>query len=262
MKIVTVKIKDLKTNLFVRKTLNQDHALFLAELILNGIKLDPIKITPEYEIIDGRHRIEAYELNNISEIEAEVVDIHNETELIAAAFKANLGGSLPPTQQDTEHTIMLLLERGEAKKRIGELLCLPHGMARRYINEVQSKVSRAKLLRAKEAVTDGGLTVAKAAEIHGVEHESLKKELSGRRKSAVGGIAEIQRNLTKTHTSLSHKNGALIRNLLEKYEEHDVTERQVRNIFAHIDQLQKRAAHAVNDWKNRFDAMTKAAKKA
>lgn len=253
-KIETVALKDLQMNLFVRQVLNQDHALFLAELIENGVELPPIRITRERVVIDGRHRIEAYELNNRVEIKAEVEEVGTENELIAEAYKANIGGSLPPTPQDTEHTIMLLLERGEAMKRIGELLGLPAGMARKYINSVKSKTSRQKLMRATTAITDGGLTIAKAAEQYDVDPDKLKEILSGHRRKHKQGVAEIQRGLTSSHKSLSMKNAALIRRLLEKYEDGDVTEGHVNDIFVHIEQLQKRAARAVSDWKKRFDA--------
>jgi len=256
-----VALKDLQTNLFVRKALNQDHALYLAELIENGVKLPPIKITRERVVIDGRHRVEAYDLNKIEEIECEIVDIHDETELIAEAYKANVGGPLPPTPQDTEHTVMMLLERGESKKRIGELLGLPAGMARRYITDVQSRMTRAKMQRAGAAVTEGGLTVSKAAEQYDVDVEKLKEFLSGHRRKSKG-IVEIQRGLTKTHKSLSQKNAALIRSLLDKFEDGDVTEKQVRDIFAHIEHLQKRSARGVADWKKRFDAVNGKAAKA
>ncbi len=260
IKTETVALKDLQLNLFVRQALNQDHALFLAELVENGVTLPPIKITRERVVIDGRHRVEAHELNNRTEIMCEVVDVENETDLIAEAYKANIGGSLPPTPQDTEHTIMLLLDRGEAMKRIGELLGLPAGMARKYINSVKSKTSRQKLMKAAAAITDGGLTVAKAAEQYEVEPEKLKEILSGHKRKHKQGVSEIQRGLTKTHKSLSQKNAALIRSLLDKYEDGDVTERQVREIFSHIEQLQKRANRSVSDWKKRFDSANGKAK--
>ena len=256
-KTIMVPIRDLKINTYVRQALNQDHAIYLGELLENGVKLEPIKITAGLEVIDGRHRIEAHELNSKSEIEAEIVNVASATEIITLAYKANVGGALPPSQQDTEHTIMLLLGRGEPKKRIGELLGLPAGMARRYIGIVESKSARAKLLRAAAAITDGGLTVAKSAEQYGVEPEKLREMLSGqRRKHKQQGIAEVQRGLTRTYKSLSSKNAALIRGLLEKYEDGDVTARQVIDIFEHIEQLQKRAVRSISDWKKRFDAVS------
>lgn len=251
---ITVAIKDLKRNLFVRGALNQDHALYLAELIAAGVKLDPILVTNELVVVDGRHRIEAYELNIKTTVEAVIVSLATESELIGAAYRANTGGSLPPTIEDTEHTIEQLIENGETIKRIAELLGFPASMARKYVNTVKSKVARQKLMNAVAAVTDGGLTVAKAVEQYGVDAERLKEMMSGHRRKQKQGVAEMQRILTKTHKSLSLKNAALIRSLLEKLEDGDVSPRQVREIFAHIERLQKQSARAVVEWKRRFTA--------
>ena len=258
MKVRTeiVPIETIKVNLFVRTGLNENHAYFLAELMENGIKLPPIKVTRDGVIIDGRHRYEAHGLNLKKEIEVEYVDVENEIELISQAYKANMGGSLPPSPQDTEHTIMLLLERGENRKHIAELLGLPLGMARRFVGEVQSKMARTKLLRAVSAVTDGGLTVAKAAEQYGVDPEKLREVLSGRRRKHKQGIADMQRQLTSTYKSLAAKNSSTLRRILEKFEDGDVTEKQMRDIFGHYKALQHKADCVIADWEKRFEAQS------
>ncbi len=249
-----VKIADLKLNLFVRHSLNQDHVLYLAELLQNGKKLTPIKITADNTVIDGRHRVEAHELNDLTEIDAELIAITSKSDMIAAAYKANTGGPLPPTQADTELTVMNLLECGESKKHIAELLGLPAGMARRYVTEVQSRLMRAKVQRAMDMVTGGSVTIAKAAEAQGIPVEKLKEAMSGRRKKK-NGVTEIQRTLTTLYRSIGIKNAATMRTLIEKYEDGDVTEREVRDIIAHVDDLQKKSSRSVNDWKRRFDAI-------
>src|SRR6185295_7795657 len=96
-----------------------------------------IKITNDNIVVDGRHRIEAHELNNLADIRCEVIEAGDETALIVMAYKENVGGSLPPTPDDTEHTVMLLLEHGEAMKDIATLLRLPPGMARKYVTQVK-----------------------------------------------------------------------------------------------------------------------------
>lgn len=254
-----VKVSDLQKNLFVRMELNQDHVLYLAGLIEHGRQMrDPIEVTDRDGtsniIVEGRHRFEAYVVNNVTEVKVKVLEFENEAEMIAYAYKANTGGSLPPTSQDTEHTIMLLLEHGETTKRIGELLGLPAGLARKFISQVKSKVSRQKLLSAAAAVTDGGLTVARAAEQYEVDPEALKKMLSGHRRKHKMGIAEVQRGLTTSFKSLSSRNAALLRSIIVKHEEGDVTKQQVCAIFDHIEQLQGKSAYAVSERRKRFDA--------
>ncbi|MDD4467030.1 MAG: hypothetical protein PHQ08_01085, partial [Candidatus Pacebacteria bacterium] len=94
-----------------------------------------------------------------------------------------------------------------------------------------------------------------AAEKYNVEPEKVKEVLFGRKKKLKVGIPEIQGNLTKSHKSLSQKNASLMRSILEKYEDGDITESQAREIFVHIEQLQKRASRAIADWKKRFEAL-------
>ncbi|HNP75515.1 MAG TPA: ParB N-terminal domain-containing protein, partial [bacterium] len=84
-------ISDLNKNLFVRQELDQNHVLYLAELIEAGVVLNPIEITPDMAVIDGRHRIEAAELNSQVEIKARIVSISDESELVARAYRANVG---------------------------------------------------------------------------------------------------------------------------------------------------------------------------
>jgi hypothetical protein len=259
-KIVTIPIKNLKVNLFVRQGLDQNRVIFLGELLEGGTELPPIKITSDFILIDGRHRIEAYDLIGRTEIKAEIVsDVRNETDLITMAYLANVGGALPPTKEDTEHTILLLLERNVAVKQIGERLGLPASVARKYINEVRSRAARLKLQKAAAGVTEGGLTVAKAAEQYEVEPEKLKEHLSGTRRKSKNGVEEIQRCITGAYKSLSMRNSSLIRTLINKYEDGDVTEKQVREIFEHLDDVHKRAARVIMDWKNRFESANRKA---
>lgn len=254
MPVIKAKLKDLKFDIFVRKELNQDHALYLAELIQNGVKLPPIWITSDNQVVEGRHRIEAHELNDREEIDAEVKTFASKAEMIAAAYKANTGGSLPPSPSDTETTVMSLIECGESKKHIAELLGLPPAMARRYVTDVQSRMTRAKVQRAVDMVTGGSATVTKAAEAQGVPVEKVKEAISGRRKKK-NGITEAQRALTHTYRSLGIKNASMMRALIEKYEDGDVQANEVRDILCHVEELQKKSSRSITDWKKRFEAI-------
>ncbi len=260
-----ISITDLQENLFVRKALDQDHVLYLAELIDSGVEMrDPIEVaeieSPEGKvltIIDGRHRKHAYELNNVTEIEVEVLEFEDEAEMISYAYQKNVGGAKPPTQADTEHTIDVLIRSGVPKKRIAELLNLPSYLARKYINLVHSKMERQKVMRAAAAVREGGLTLYKAAIQYDVDPESLKVALGGKKKPPKNRVEEIHRNLTKAYKSIGQRHAALIRNLIEKFDDGDVTEQQVNSVFNHIEKLQKQSARTIAEWKKRFEAKIK-----
>ena len=262
LRTVTAKVADLKANLFVRKELDVDHVLYLGTLIEAGVEMkDRITVTEDMRIVNGRHRHGGYELAGIKEIKVDIVKIDDETEFIAEAYKANTGGSKPPTIADTEHTIALLLERNVSMKGIAELLNLPGSVARKYATDVKSRMNRAKLQRAADAVTDKELNIPQAAEQFGVDQDKLKEILSGhKRRSKLTGIGEIQRNLTTIYKGLSQRNASALRKAIQKYEDGDVTKKHVDEVFEHIDSLMKRSMKAVADWKTRFIATNKDSK--
>jgi len=262
----TVKLSAIQTYMFVRDALDQNHVLYLVELMENGVEMKDLLEVVELEdgtivLVDGRHRKEGYELNGIQEIKVKIVEFDDEAEMIAYAYCKNTGGSKPPTAADTEHTVKLLLERKESMKRIGELLGLPAGLARKYANEVRSRMNRAKLQRAAEAVTDGGLTVAKAAETHEVDLDKLKEILSTRKKQSGTNLKDLHRNLSRLYNGLGKKNASVVKKFMDKFEDGDVSEKQVREIISHIEDLQRRATRTIAEWRRRFDARV-AAKKA
>jgi ParB-like chromosome segregation protein Spo0J len=250
-----VAIVELKVNLFVRKSLNQDHVLYLAELLEAGIKLPAIIITPDGRIIDGRHRIEAYDLWGKKEVPAVVRNLTDDSEIISEAYRCNVGGALPPTKEDTEHTVKLLLESGTPQTRIAEALGLPISIARNYIASIKSRQARAKISRAVVAVTDGGLTAAKAAVEHNVDIDKLREALSGKKRKKKWGVDEMKRTFTSSYRSLSSKNAGAIRRLFEKYEDGDVTAKQVEALLKHLENLQRKATRNLADWASRFQGM-------
>lgn len=248
---------EIKENLFVRTQLNPDHVLYLAGLIENGVKLPPIKITREGVIIDGRHRFDAY--NYITkppaELECEVVEVEDEADMISKAYLANVGGSLPPTTNDTEHTIKLLLERNEPQKNIAALLGLPLSLAKKYVQNVSSKISRQKMQHAMAAVGEENMTIAQAAEKFGVDFEKLKNVVTGRRRKSKKGLADLQSEVTRIFKSKNSKTAAILKKLSEMFEDGDVTPKDVDEILEHIQNLNGRAGRIVEDWKNRFQLL-------
>ncbi len=258
MKVIGTKIiqlADLTESLFVRTSLNHDHVLALAELIESGVKMKTsIEITDKNVMVDGRHRREAYGLNNITEVEAKVLSFDNDAEMIAYAYRSNTGGSLPPSRGDTEHTVRLLLDRKVAKKYIAEVLGLPNEVAMKYVNIVQSKFARQKLLQAAAAVVDDNMTAPKAAEQHGVDLDQLKQLLSGHKKKGKPCAAQKKAEISKTYRSFAAKQAQAVKWLLEKFDEGDVSESQVKEVIESIEGMQKRWVNSIRDWKARLEA--------
>ena len=117
-------------------------------------------------------------------------------------------------------------------------------------------MNRAQLQRATEAVTEGGLNIKQAAEQYQVDAEKLKEVLSGHKRKTKNGVAEVQKHLSRFYNSIGTKNARMIRSLIEKFQDGDVTEKQMKELFAHIERLQKKSARVTADWKSRFEAVT------
>lgn len=258
-----VKLDDIHANLFVRKELDQDWACYLGELIEDGVEMNELIEVVEkdgyFELVEGRHRREGYILARVTEVKVKLLEFDSDVELISYAYRANTGGKKPPTPADTEHTIMTLLEKGETMKAIGELLGLPASIARKYVSEVKSRMNRAKLRQAIDAIADKNLTVANAAEQYGVDPEKLKEALSGSRrrwKESKKGVQKLQSAITFSYKSLASKNGSMLKKILQRYQDSDVSAEQVREIIMHLESCQKKSTRAIEDWRDRFKAIS------
>lgn len=258
-KVVEVDIDSLAIPFYVRKKLDQDHVLYLAELEENGVVLDPIQVTPSkeegYDILDGRHRIEAYKLLNRTTIRAKVQPpMRNIVEEISAAFKANLGGALPPSREDVEHTVSLLVAQNVSTKEIAQLLPIPPSLARKYVNMVSSRALRARMKQAMEAVTDGDLNIAEAAKKFEVDVNTLRKDLGGRKKKGQMRLSEIITTIRRQFRSLSQKNAQLLRKLHDELEDGETSPQVVDKALDTFKESVRQMQVSINGWRQRFEA--------
>lgn len=251
----TIKISEIKPNLFVRQQINPDHVLFLAGLIEGGVELPPIELTKHNVLIDGRHRIQAFEMNNRDEIPYKVVEVEGDVEMISRAYRANLGGSLPPTPQDTEHTVMELLRRDVPMKAIADLLGLPTSTARNYAKSVKGKMTNIDLQRAASLVHESSMNVSQAAAEVGVDEDRLREFMKGHVKRG-RDVAEIQRTITKRYRSLAASNSDMFRKLFDRFQDGDIRQKQVDKILSHIENLIRAQGRVVEDQRSRFKFKT------
>jgi len=254
-KIETREIKSLTQNLFVRASLDADRIMTLAELIESGVELDPIKITPDGRVIDGRTRIEAHELCKKASILCEVVPVTDEVEIISLAYQSNVGGALPPTRKDTEHTVAMLLDRKVSQREIADLLGLPPSLARKYIKGVQFRLNTLKFQRAAIAITEG-MTLRDAANECNVDPEKLKQFISGTRQKK-NVVTDAKKNLSALMKSSAMKASTILKHTIEAFEDGECTISQAREIIEHSLRLYDGAARRAQDWRKRLEAIAK-----
>lgn len=258
IKIVTLAINEIKETFFVRKELNEDRVLQLAVLYEAGAELPPLRVVEgTNELIFGRHRRAALELLNRSEAKCEVVRPESRSEMIIMAIEENVGGPLPLTRADIEHSMKLLLAEKTPRAQIVRMMtCWPPAVTRRYLDNVQAAIRKETMRKAVNAVVEGGLNVPQAAEQFSIDGEDLRQELSGEKKRRKKfGLSELKSGLTSQFKSNSLKSAALVKRLLAGYEDGEVAHTQVHEVLKHISHLNKRAQRSHQDWVNRFEAM-------
>ena len=258
-KTITVAIADLKTNFFVRKELNQDHVLTLADLYDHGVELPPLTVSLNgkgpYQLIDGRHRLEALKFLDKPEAVCQVIESGDFGESVSAAIKANVGGSLPPTREDIEHVIKLLLEGNVPRTKLYDLLPFPKNLVRKYMDLVQTELARNRMVKAIDAVATQGYTTPEAARKFEVDLDTLKLKISGQKKSAKQeNVKTMKLSMEGRLRSLSQYNSAMCKKLLNQFQDGDITSVQARELFDKLAHAMKQATRVVTEWKSRFEA--------
>jgi hypothetical protein len=257
-KVQIVKRSDLKTTFFVRQKLDEDYVIQLGELYEAGVDIPPIQVVQgTMEVLDGRHRLRAHDLLERDVVPVVFVPDASRADLLCEAFKSNYGGPRPPSRDDIEFTIEQLLAEGMGLARLAEKLPFPKSLVRRYISNVQSNLRKRKVSQATAAIVDGNMTVAKAAEKFGVEVDDLKDVISGKRKKRVG-VGDLKGNVTSRMRGTSLKNMSVIRKAFDAYDDGTMSEKNVRQLLAHIAAAIKQMEKSHHGWEARFDAKVRA----
>jgi hypothetical protein len=253
-----VKLKDLKTTFFIRTGLDQDHVIKLSELYEGGKSLPPIKITPNNEVIDGRHRIEALELafNKDHEIEAEVIVSKDPVELIVMAFQANEGGALPNSRADTIHTLQMLLTRGASERSIYEYFSnTPRAVVRKWLEPAKRNLKRSLIQQGKEAVASGEGSVKEVAKKFGLDVNDLKTAIAGPKVGVDShGLAQMKSSISSRFYAVSRANQAMVKRLIVGFADGEVNEKVVNDVLEHLEHSLTSQKRRLKDWRSRFEA--------
>ncbi len=181
-KSTSVLISKLKDRFYVREGHKQSHVDFLAALYRSGTALPPIEVTPDFAVIDGRHRVLALKLLKRRHVEVIIINETNNFKLVARAIKANIGGSLPPTPDDIFFAIEHLVKNGATKNEVFATIPLDASFVAPLYKGVMLQHEQKKLQRAVEAVADGNTTIVQAAKKFGLNAKNIQAAVRGRAK--------------------------------------------------------------------------------
>lgn len=270
--VVTLPISDIHFEFYVRTSLDQDRVLQFMLLYDGKQEMPPLIVAEadkpavdgraQYTLVDGGHRLQAQLNLDYKTVEAVISSEHDSADLIEEAFKANWGGSKPPTDADIQHTLLLLIELGQSERAIMDRMPMPRSVTRKYMRAAYSTITRRKLQAAALLVVDKNKTIAAAAEAAGVDSDALRQHLAGKSKRQVRkGLDSFKGQLTQRFQSLANKNSYMLRKLLMAYEDSDINEKAALAVFAHLFKLLHQQERMVREYATRLE-QTRARRKA
>lgn len=262
-KIVSLPIQDIANRFDVRKELDEDNIIRLAELYQNNVDLPPIQVTlinGVYCYVDGRHRAQARLMLDMPTIDCEIVTETDTLQLYADALRANYGGAKPPTRADIEHTIKCMVEAGARETHIkAKLDFLPAGVIRVYMNTVKSSINKRRMAAALDAITEG-MTLVDSAEKYGLEIDALKDALQGKKKrfggSQTGFLTDSINAITTTLKSSTAVIAGRMKVLFGKVEDGEATIETAARVLDHWESKATQSLHRIKDWRERLRAIS------
>jgi hypothetical protein len=250
----TIPLDSIREELFVRKGgLDQDHVIQLMLIYDAGGKLPPIQVTPDWVLVDGRHRLEAMRAADMKEAEVEVMSTKglDKNGLLLKAFEANLGGSLPPKTEDIKYTIKQLLLHGWSERKIEGELPYPKSVAHRYVRDAALERNRDQRIVAIQLLAKGH-TLAMAAKESGVTEGELKAALDGARKKQVN-MASRKGAIATQFRNLNMGLGKMFTQMMEDFGTGNLREETVWEHLNHALRLAEGTVRQIVDKKKRFE---------
>jgi len=256
--VVLLPVAELKMVFDVRRTLNEDRVLHFMELYEAGVSLPPIEvIRGTMHIHDGRHRKAALDHLDRKSAECVLIEPMEFVDGLIDAFAKNVSDApFPPSRLDIIFVMRQLLEAGTPNAQVQrrfEAFYRPSSV-RDLLKEAHSSIASANMSRAKLAVAHGGLTVKEAAEKHGVAPETLQTEISGvKKKRKATSVSDLKREISNRHRGNTQKTVGIIRGLLDKFEDGEISEQSVLEVLLHIQHLYSGATKRLDEWFQRLE---------
>jgi predicted DNA-binding protein (UPF0251 family) len=259
MKIVEVAIAEVKDAFYVRTKIDEDRVLYLRSLLDGGVDLTPIKLTDDYKIIDGRHRVEAFKKLNRSMIKATIEPDGDLTVLAQKALEANFGGPLPNTREDIRHTISFLVSKGESYKKVLSHLSqiYPAGMIRAIYAEVASNINKRKVQEAIFLISKSNVTLSQAAQMIGISEMAVRNEMDSRdgkvTKNIKRWITEEKIQVVRRYSHLNMCNGKVISKIMESFDSGELGELEINSFFNSLSKVVENQNRVASNWQKRWN---------
>jgi hypothetical protein len=257
----TIRLDEITVKSYVRSAPSEERVLLFMDLLTSdeSDRVPPMTIRPNGELIDGRHRLMAYQRLQVETVEVAVdPSIRDDCDLTMAAIRANVGGSKELSFADIRKSIIDLLAKGFSQSRIRKGLPYPKDMARRFLADAQTQWRRARLSAAVISVKNKTMTTEVAAAAYKIEADDItcfiRRETKGD-ELQLSNMGSAKGAITVKYYGFSKRMTLFYKRLAQKYEEGVVTEAQLLEIVAHSEHQARVHLGHIQDWVGRFKVM-------
>lgn len=273
-KMVNLPIDRIMNKFDVRVMLDQDRVIQFAGLYESGVILPPVRVVQidedTYAYVDGRTRGAARAYLNLPDVQAIVVDHglkDDPIELYAQALQANWGGAKPPTRDDIVHTIIRMVELGATQTAItSKLSFLPQSSTRAYTQWARSTLSKRRLSKALDAITEDALSIDEAAKKFNIKPQTIKESISG--KKSKNRATESQLVLDFQHyisSQLKSANSGISKKmemLFHQVEDGEISSKSAGKVINSWYEHLRKTSLRVADWQARLESISSEQDKA
>lgn len=181
-----LKISSLKLvpEFYPREGVDEERVKEFAELLKEGVKFDPIKVTKESVVLDGIHRLKAHELAGLDEIEVEIVEDAGKFLLLtAASLNSKHGKPLTNAEKRSVVEKVLAAEPEIELKELANALAVSKSTVYGWTEEIRQ--GRDERLKQRALGLRGqGRTEREIADEIGVPRQTISDWISAENSSA------------------------------------------------------------------------------
>lgn len=219
------KVASHRNQARVSGPINDETVILYGAAIESGDEFPPLVVNQrrdgKFVVIDGNHRVAAYELNNVEQVEAYVVSDITETQRLLLTFEANTKHGLATGLQERLRQAVNLVEMGASMIEAAKNLGLPMSRVQSAVQQFRTDkrlqqlgvqrwdriapTTRRRLYNVRsDKVTAAIATLAVESQMSGPDVDSLVVRINGLRDETKQlDLVEAERELRKDEIKVS-----------------------------------------------------------
>ena len=244
--IMSIPIKQLVVNYFLRSTVEEDRILNLAILYETGAEIKPILVRAVgsskdgvFEVIEGRQRVRAAEAAGLVKLPCEVIRCTSQ-QAVVRGFVSNINPDAPLTysRKDILKSIETMLDNKIPRIQILKLLQehYPALAAKRYLRDGEGTYRKKRQRMALDAHKANGVSLEDAAKEYGVKLQALLKMVD-RDIDPETGLAARKAGMTRRYGTIQSNVGVAVEYAIRRFLEGQETHDQCIDFMNHIVRL-------------------------